>query len=262
MFTRPPLVTIITVVYNSAYLLEGSVKSVLAQTYPHIEYIIVDGASTDHTHTILQLAEISNHKLLNAKMLRWISEPDNGLYDAMNKGLRMATGDFVWFLNAGDQLFEPQTVEKIMMQCTPETDVLYGEVMLVTYTRRHLGTRSDLTTQKLPEYLDWKSLLYGMVVCHQAFVPRRAIAPSYITNNLAADIDWVIEVLKKSRKNVHTHLILAEYLQGGLSKQRHRQSLKDRYVVLKKHYGKWPNLWAHFRILIRAVFHNKNSSQA
>ena len=256
MFARPPLLSIITVVYNGAYYLSGTIGSVLAQTYPHIEYIIVDGASTDHTLTIIKLAEIANDKLLNAKMLRWVSEPDGGLYDAMNKGLRMATGDFVWFLNAGDEIFEAKTVEKMMLKCTPEMDVLYGEAMLASFTRRHLGTRSDLTTQKLPVSLTWESLRMGMAVCHQAFVVRRSISPPYIENNLAADIDWVIEVLKKSRKNVHTQLVLAEYLVGGISKQKHRQSLKDRYEVLKKHYGKWPNLWAHVKIFWRAFFGN------
>ncbi len=251
---RPQLLTIITVCYNSAHLLEGTIRSVLAQTYPHIEYLVVDGASSDYTGTVVRLMQNLNSRLLNAKVFRYLSEPDGGLYDAMNKGLRLATGDFVWFLNAGDQLFEAQTVEKMMLQCSPDTDVLFGEVMLVSYTRRHLGTRSALTTQKLPGSLCPESLRLGMTVSHQAFVPRRAIAPSFIEHNLAADIDWVIEILKKSRKNVPTQLILAEYLTGGLSKQKHRQSLRDRYLVLKKHFGFWPNLWAHVRIFWRAFW--------
>ncbi len=251
---RPPLLTIITVNFNSGYLLEGTIRSVLAQTYPHIEYLVIDGASTDYSGLIIQLMEAGNERLLNAKIFRHISEPDKGLYDAMNKGLRLATGDFVWFLNAGDRLLEAQTVEKMMLHCTPETDVLYGEVMLVSFTRRHLGTRSRLTTQQLPENLNPDSLRMGMTVSHQAFIPRRSVAPFFMDNNLAADIDWVIEVLKKSRKNANTQLVLAEYLIGGLSKQRHRQSLLDRYQVLKKHYGFWPNLWAHVKIFWRAFW--------
>ncbi|MBI5913830.1 MAG: glycosyltransferase [Bacteroidetes bacterium] len=254
MLVRPPLLSIITVVFNGGYYLGGTIRSVLSQTYPHIEYIIVDGGSTDHTVTVIQLAELANERLLNAKILRWASEPDRGLYDAMNKGLRMATGDFVWFLNAGDEIFSPQTAEKMMLQTTPDSDVLYGEAMLVTFTRHHLGTRSQLTTQKLPENLTWEHLRMGMVVCHQAFVARRGVVPGFIENNLAADIDWVLDILKKSRKNVDTHLVLAEYLTGGISKQRHRQSLKDRYGVLKKHFGFWSNLWAHVRIFWRAFF--------
>lgn len=258
MFVRPPLLSFITVVYNGAYYLNGTARSILAQTYPHIEYIIVDGGSTDHTITAIKLAEIANEKLLNTKMLRWVSERDNGLYDAMNKGLRMATGDFVWFLNAGDELPAADTVEKMMLKYTPETDVFYGETMLVTFTRHRLGTRSQLTTQKLPAKLNWQSMSMGMVVCHQAFVARRSISPEFIGGNLAADIDWVIEVLKKSRLNVNTEMVLANYLTGGVSKQRHRQSLKDRYEVLKKHFGFLPNLINHAVIVLRAIF-SRNS---
>lgn len=254
MHGRPPLLSIVTVTWNAAHLLEGTIHSVLEQTYPHIEYLIIDGASTDYTPTILKLAERTNQRLISGKLLRIVSEPDNGLYDAMNKGQRMASGDFILFLNAGDQLFERMTIEKMMRQATPETDVLFGEVMLVSETRRHLGTRSEKTTQVLPEKLNADSLRMGMVVCHQAFVPRRSIAPEYISDNLAADIDWVISILKKSRKNVHTHVTVAEYLVGGLSKQRHQQSLKDRYEILKKHYGFWPNLWAHMKIVWRGLW--------
>ncbi len=257
MLPRPPLVSIITVTYNSAHLLEGTMRSVLAQTYPHIEYIVIDGASTDHTHLILALMKSLNERLLNAKRLHVLSEPDEGLYDAMNKGLKMATGDFVLFLNAGDRLFSQDTIEKMMEHYTADTDVLYGEVMLVSEARRHLGTRSKLTSRKLPEQLTWKSLLHGMVVCHQAFLARREIAPPYRTDNLTADIDWVIEVLKKSRRNVHTGLIVAEYLVGGLSVQRHRRSLRDRFEVMRRHYGLLPTLLAHVWFALRAPFTTK-----
>lgn len=257
MFHRPPLVSIITVVYNGAYHFGGTAQSVLVQTYPHIEYIVIDGGSTDHTPMEIRTAELANARMLHSKLFRWVSEPDKGLYDAMNKGLRMATGDYVWFLNAGDEIPSPTTIEKMMLLCTPDTDVLFGEVMLVSFARRPLGLRSEVTTKKLPETLTWESLRQGMVVCHQAFVARRAIAPVFIEHNLAADIDWVIEVLKKSRKNVHTHLVLAHYLTGGISKQRHRQSLFDRYTVLKKHFGFWPNLWSHLAVVFRAMFGKK-----
>ena len=243
---NPPVVTIITVVFNARELLEGTMRRVFDQTYPHIEYIVVDGGSKDGTADLLRRYE---------GLSKWVSEPDKGLYDAMNKGLRLATGDFVWYLNAGDCLFRPDVVEKTMALGTAETDVLYGEVMLVDYARRHLGTRSELTPQKLPARLSWKSLRYGMVVCHQAILVRRAIAPFFIENNLTADIDWVICALRKSRQTVHTHLILAEYLQGGLSKQRHRSSLKDRYAVLRKHYGFLPNLLGHVWIIVRGMMH-------
>lgn len=197
---------------------------------------------------------MANRRLLGGKLMRIVSEPDEGLYDAMNKGQRMASGDFILFLNAGDRLFERTTVEKILHQATPDTDVLYGEVMLVTELRTHLGTRSELSTQVLPKNLTWESLRKGMVVSHQAFIARKAICPEYMADNLAADIDWVISILKRSRQNVHTGQVVAEYLVGGVSKQRHRESLWDRYEVLKKHYGFLPNLWAHVQIVWRGLW--------
>lgn len=245
MELQQPLLSIITVVYNARDLLEGTIRSVDLPAHPWVEYLVIDGASTDGTLDLI----LENEALVS----RWISEPDRGLYDAMNKGLRMASGTFVWFLNAGDQIAEPDTLARLFPLLKTDADVLYGEVVLVDEQRNRLGTRSQLSTQKLPETLHWKSLQRGMVVCHQAFLPRRSLAPAYIDENLTADIDWVILCLKAARKVVHTRMVLAEYLQGGISKQRLRRSLLDRYQVLRKHYGFWPNLFNHLRIVMRAV---------
>lgn len=240
-------VSIITIVYNGESLLEGTIQSVINQTYKDIEYIIVDGASKDNTVEILK-------KYAEKYSIRWVSEPDKGLYDAMNKGLKMATGDFVLFMNAGDHLFSESTLETLAAQIQPNTDILYGETMLVNEKRHHLGTRTDKTVQRLPEELTWQSMKRGMVVCHQAFLPKRTIAPQYIENNLAADIDWVIQCLKNAKGVVNTHTIIAEYLVGGISKKRHQQSLKDRYSVLKEHFGTLPNIFNHFLIILRAIY--------
>lgn len=248
-----PTVSIITVVYNGVDLLEGTIQSVLQQTYPNIEYLIIDGASKDGTLEII--------KKYDNQIDQWISEPDKGLYDAMNKGIQLATGDYLWFMNCGDHIHEANTVQGMMDQNQNNADIIFGEVLLVDEDRNPLGTRSELTTRKLPKSLDWKSLQYGMVVSHQAFLPKRTIAPLYIGNNLAADIDWVIHCLKKSKLNLNTEMILAEFLLGGVSKQRHQQSLKDRFVVLQKHYGIFPNLWNHFYIGLRAVWHKLRLSQ-
>lgn len=246
-FAQQMKVTIITVVYNGIDLLPGTMQSVFAQSYPNIEYLIIDGKSTDGTQELIKK---------NAdRVSNWISEPDRGLYDAMNKGLKMATGDFVWFMNAGDRIFAADTVEKMMSACTRETDILFGEVMLVNEKRAYLGTRSEVTTQKLPKELNWKSLKYGMCVCHQAFLPKREIAPLYALDNLSADIEWVICCLKKARQATPTNLILAEYLAGGLSKKRHQEGLKGRYSILQKYYGFVPNIINHGIISLRALFH-------
>ena len=254
--------SIITIVYNGESLIEGTMQSVLNQTFTDCEYIIVDGASKDNTLSIV-IEQALKTPLPTASgstiSIKWISEPDKGLYDAMNKGLDMATGDFVLFLNAGDRLFEPTTLEKMAAAATSTTDILYGETMLVDDNRTHIGTRTDITVQKLPEKLTWQSMRLGMVVCHQSFLPARRIATQYIEQNLAADIDWVIKCLKQAKNVTNTHLIVSEYLMGGVSKKRHQQSLKDRHAVLETHFGKVNNFLNHIVITLRAaVFKIRN----
>jgi glycosyltransferase involved in cell wall biosynthesis len=246
---KAPIFSIITVVYNGEALLPGTMQSVLDQTYPHIEYIVVDGASKDKSAEIIQgFAK----KMPN---LRWISERDTGLYDAMNKGLQLATGDFVQFLNGGDHLHAPDTIEKIAAMVTPQTGVLYGETMLVNDARLPAGTMSELSTRSLPKQLHWRDFLGGMLVVHQSFIPRRILAPRYIDHNLCADYDWCIRILRASQENVNTGLIITDYLMGGISKQRHRQSLKDRFSVMRTHFGLFPTMMAHGWIVIRALQH-------
>lgn len=241
-----PKISVITVVYNGQDLLEGTILSVINQTYSNIEYLIIDGKSKDKTVDIIRQYEnyISN----------WISESDKGLYDAMNKGLKLATGDFVLFMNAGDQFSNEDVLETVFSKYEEQIDVLYGEVMMVDENREPIGTRTEITTRKLPNQLTWQSMKLGMVVCHQAFIPRRKLCPLYMENNLSADINWVIEILKKSRKNMNCGIVIADFLVGGVSKQRHHQSLKDRYSVLQKHFGIIPNFFNHILILIRAIW--------
>ena len=118
--------SIVTITYNAEKTLEQTLKSVNEQTYADIEHIIVDGNSSDKTLDLIRRFE-------NDKM-KWISEPDNGLYDAMNKGIRMATGDYICFLNAGDTFFAANTVETVMYSVNRATqlpDILYGETAIV-----------------------------------------------------------------------------------------------------------------------------------
>lgn len=245
----PPVFSIITVVYNGEALLPGTMSSVEQQDYPHVEYIIVDGASKDKSIEII--------KAFAGRMpnLRWISEKDKGLYDAMNKGLHMATGDFVLFLNAGDHLYAKDTLSYLASLTGPDTDVLYGETELVDESRKVQGNMSELSTRKAPEKLHWRDYLGGMLVVHQSFMARRAIAPDYIMGNLCADYDWCIQILKKSRENVNAQRVITQYLMGGISKKRHRQSLLDRFSLMRKHFGLPSALLAHVKIVLRAVAH-------
>jgi glycosyltransferase involved in cell wall biosynthesis len=241
-----PKISIITITYNAEKHLERTLKSVILQTYTNKEYIIIDGNSTDGTLAIIKR---------NAHYLDyWISEPDKGLYDAMNKGLAQATGDYVVFMNAGDTFYEDTTLEKVFA-LNADADVYYGDAMIIAENSlQPLGLRSQITPHCLPERLSWKDLRKGLVVCHQAFIVKKSICEPYdLTYTLSADIDWVIRVLKKATKVVNTQEIIATYLLGGLTTQKRNISLQERYQILQKHFGFLPNLFNHTQIAFRGL---------
>ncbi len=230
-----PLFSIITVTYNAEKVLEDTIQSVIAQTYRHIEYIIVDGASKDGTLNII-------HRY-RPHIQRLISEPDRGLYDAMNKGIAAATGDYLCFLNAGDCFHEDDTLQQVVHSLHSDKlpDVIYGDTAIVN-AQRHFVRMRRLSP---PEVLTWKSFKQGMLVCHQAFFARRELAETYDpAYRYSADFDWCIRVMKKAHTLHNTHLTLIDYLEEGMTTQNHKASLKERFRIMAKHYG-WISTVAH-----------------
>ncbi len=245
MTSNLPLVSIITVTYNAEKYLDETIESVLAQTYPNIEYLIIDGNSSDQTPEII--------KKYQDKIDFWQSEPDQGIYDAMNKGLAKATGEYVWFMNAGDTIDTPDTLSRVIEK-PPFADIYYGEAAYYDLEGNYLGLRSEVMPHQLPEQLTWQHFSKGMVVCHQSIIVKKEVAPSYdLRHAYSADIDWVIKVLKQTRSIRHTHLILSKYKQGGFSKKFLRKSLWDRALILSKHFGTWHTLQNHLWIVLRAI---------
>jgi glycosyltransferase involved in cell wall biosynthesis len=209
-----------------------------------VEHIIVDGKSKDNTLALIQLYE-------NPK-LKWISEPDSGLYDAMNKAVTMATGDYLCFLNAGDMFFLAETVEKMMNSFQPSSapDILYGETAIVDNN----GTFLRMRRLKAPETLSWESFKQGMLVCHQAFIVKRTIFEPYDLNyRFSADVDWCIRLMKKSRRIHNTHLTLINYLDEGVTTANRKASLKERYRIMVKYYGQVSTFLHHVWFVVRAI---------
>ncbi len=236
-------ISIITIVFNNVKDIEHTILSVVKQTYDNIEYIVIDGNSTDGTLNVI------NKYKKNIDVL--VSEKDKGIYDAMNKGLDRATGDYVLFLNSGDELYDQNTL-KIVVEKGNHADIIYGETKLIDENRAVIGDRRH----KTPEHFDWKSFKYGMNICHQAIYIKREIAPSYDLNyQLSADIDWVIRAAKKAKTTQNVHTYVARYLVGGMSQKRHRQSLKERYDIFNKHYGTLNNWINHGIIALRLLKH-------
>ena len=237
--------SIITITYNAEQYLERTIQSIMKQSDQNFEYLIIDGKSKDGT---LQIAE----KYKN-RVNQLICEPDKGLYDAMNKGLKNASGDFVWFMNAGDEINDSQAVEKIYKAINNKIDVLYGDTYFVDNAGNIQGLRSEITPHCLPKDLKWQDMKLGMLVCHQAFITRKSIAPLYIENNLSADVDWEIACLKNAKEVKYLDFVVAKYLIGGISNKQLKRSLIDRYEVLKKHFGFVGAFFAHVQILFRGI---------
>ena len=241
------LLTIITITYNAERFLERTLKSVQQQSRPDVEYLLIDGGSKDGT---LALAKQYQEVLSNV-----VSEPDKGIYDAMNKGLRLAKGQYVWFMNAGDQVFDHQTVERIIKVInTNQPDVIYGDSLLVDDQNTSVGLRSSFTPHALPSSLSWQDFDKGMVVCHQSFIVKKAIAPPYILEHFySADVDWEIKCLKAAQTVDYINQPLSRYLTGGFSIKNLRKSLWDRFVILSIHFGFGRTLWNHVLILGRGI---------
>ena len=242
-----PKFSIITVTYNAGKVLEDTIQSVVFQTYRNVEYIIVDGGSTDNTLDVV-------HKY-QERICKVISEPDKGLYDAMNKGIRMATGDYLCFLNAGDELHENETLQNIVYTLKGKElpDVIYGETAIVDEEGHFLHMRRLST----PEHLHWKSFKEGMLVCHQAFFARRELAlanPYDLRYRFSADFDWCIRIMKQSKYLHNTHLTLIDYLNEGMTTQNHKASLKERFRIMTKHYGWISTILHHGWFVIRLFY--------
>lgn len=236
-----PLISIVTVCYNAAAYIEGTIQSVVRQENRNlIEYIIIDGLSNDDTMAIVGT--------YNNEIDLVISEKDNGIYDAMNKGIRRATGDYILFLNAGDYLYGYDLVGCLEKQTV---DIFYGDTILVNNDGKILGSRSEVTTRKLPKALNHKSLKKGLVVSHQSFIPRRSIVPEYIEDNLSADIDWVIKCCSLASSIVCLDRPISYFLVGGISDQKKLKSLTDRFKVMSTHYGLVQTAFLHIYFVIR-----------
>jgi glycosyltransferase involved in cell wall biosynthesis len=228
-----PILSVITVVYNNVNDIERTLLSVLGQTYAPIEYIVVDGRSTDGT-----LQVIEQYKSRIAKL---ISEQDEGIYDAMNKGLAIATGDYVLFMNSADEFYAPETVANVFATAN-DADIYYGETEMMDETGNSLGQRRH----SAPANFTWKSFKYGMSVSHQAIYIKRSLTKPYDRKyELSADIDWILHAVKQAKKIVNVDQYVAKYKVGGMSKLKHRQSLAERFDIMKRYYGLLPTIFNH-----------------
>ena len=262
-------ITYVTITYNAAAVLQRTLDSVLSQDYPDIVHLIIDGASTDDTMQLVDAYIDRSNAADNGHRIQVTSEPDKGIYDAMNKGLRSLDGDYVCFLNAGDFLPASDTVSRIVQQVeqfsnpspltpnpSPLPAVLYGNTDIVDGEGRFLHHRRLAP----PEQLSWKSFRQGMLVCHQAFYARTdfAIATPYnLRYRYSADVDWCIRVMKAAAKEniplLNLKMVVANYTEEGQTTLHHRESLWERYHVMEHHYGRLQTILLHVWFALRSI---------
>lgn len=204
-------VTIVTVCFNAQDCLEKTISSVIEQTcYKDIEYIIIDGNSKDNTLTIIKKYESQVH--------RWISEPDKGIYDAMNKAITFSTGEWINFMNAGDYFYDKNVVEKIFINDRfSNVDVVFGDLMV------NMGTKQTLR----------KGILYPHKfphLSHQAVFVRTALMKKHLFNlkyKISADYEFLYSLYREGRVFSYENIIVANYNVEGLSSNKKCQLYKE-----------------------------------
>ena len=239
-----PLFSIVTITWNAGKVIRPTMNSVCEQTFRNFEHILVDGASTDDTLAVAR--EVGGEEV------RIISERDKGLYDAMNKGLRMAKGEYVVFLNAGDAFSSPDTLRLYADSAGEDVDIIYGDTVIVNPAREIVGPRH----LSVPEKLTLDSFSHGMLICHQAFMVRRAIAPKYdLSYRFSADYDWTVRCIGATipERCRNLHAVTIHYLDEGLTERHKKASLRERFDIMAKHYGRGKAVMRHLSFVPRAL---------
>ena len=225
-----PTITIVTVVYNGEEVIEETIKSITEQTYKDIEYIIIDGASTDNTLKIVKKYE--DH------ITYWSSERDSGIYDAMNKGIYLANGKWINFMNAGDTYADNDTLSKIIENTKDNNDVIYGDRYYVKNNNKTLQKAKSIDTifEKMP---------FG----HQSVFIKNEVLKKFKFNDtykFAADYDLLIQLYMKEYSFQYIPIPICNFISGGQSESGLRPYLevlkilfdncKDHKVIEKNFY--------------------------
>lgn len=259
----PPLkFTVATVTYNAGNLINRTIQSVEEQTYPHVEHLIIDGNSQDETLEHIHHYQERNSIAAIRHEIACISEPDEGLYDAMNKAIDMATGSYILFLNAGDCLHAPDTLQRVA-QAIKKAEANSQKLPAVAYGDTHLVDADGkfLRRRRLapPEKLTWRSFKNGMLVCHQAFFARTDLARKLHYDRqyrFSADFDWCIRIMREGARLhlplTNTHGVVANYLNEGLTTRNHKASLAERFRIMAHHYGLPCAVLRHLWFVIRS----------
>ncbi len=234
-----PILTIITVTYNAANIVEETIESVLNQSFSDYEYWVIDGGSTDGTQE--KIKKYSDK-------IQFISEKDNGIYDAMNKGIAKSKGQWLYFLNAGDTLYTADVLKSIFeKKYNDDVELIYGNIK----TKNH-PSGSDYTQGHEIRLSDF---YYRTGLCHQAaFSNRKAFDSIGVYNNkdypILADQEWFVRFFRANKKSVYRNIIIANYEIVGASFLKRSQSHTEHLKIAQNHFDPW----VKFQNTIRSPF--------
>jgi len=223
--------TVVTVVLNRREYLESTIKSVIEQTFKGIEYIIIDGGSTDGTKEIIERYA--------DRISFWRSEPDKGIYDAMNKGMRAATGEWLHFLNAGDVLYRQDTVERVFSSPYGAAEMLYGDQEVVY----------DSDCSVIKRALPLKDIWKGMAFNHQSLFTKTALLrehPFQLSYKMAADYEFILFSFMKDAGFYYLGFPISSVALGGLSDMNVGAHIREQWQIARK-YRDTPGVNIHYR---------------
>ena len=229
-----PLITVVTVVKNNAWELKKTIDSVLEQTYDHIEYIIIDGASSDSTPGVIKSYE--------DQIDTWISEPDNGIFDAMNKGINLASGEWINFLNAGDYFYEKDTIQKVFNKNYGEADFIYGHTFF---------QGGDFTG--VVKAWDFDILWKTMIFTHQSLFTRAEVLKNRKFNTrfkICADYDIIFNSYMQGLTFFNADTVIAAFNPGFSDVNRAKMAV-EKWKVVRKHRNDLPFHWFYLRLVIK-----------
>lgn len=223
-------ITIITVCYNAEVKISETVKSVITQTYPDIEYIVKDGCSTDNTIGILK-------KLQKERDFLIVSEKDDGIYDAMNSAVKHVSGDYIIFLNAGDSFADEHVLEELSQKCTEKNypDILFGNIIYKEENGGRFGRNYSRICAKKYYYLS------GDTICHQAIMACRDSLLKYpfdITYSICADRDWLLTLIEEKASFVYIDRVISICEVEGYSTQNQQLYERETRRCIREHFLK------------------------
>jgi len=241
-----PKLSIITVTYNAESFIERTLGSISNQSYDNIESIIVDGLSKDKTLELVNQFKIQNSIV--------VSEKDKGLYDAMNKGIDMAQGEYICFMNAGDVFYSNNTLSQVFASSHGE-DFIYGDTIILDEN----GDLKPYHKQKPDEKsISYRSFINGMVICHQSMIIKKSCAEKYDFSHyrLACDIDWTIRSLRNCKSFKDSGIFISKFLEGGVSQSNRGKAVKERFWICVHQFGWIPTIFQNIKMVL-AHFYKK-----